>query len=37
MNKSQIAERLAGRMDLGKWAATGAVDAVFESIGVALA
>ena len=37
MNKSQIAERLAGRLGLSKAAAAGAVDAVFETIGEALA
>ena len=37
MNKSQIADRLAGRMGLSKSAASGAVDAVFETIGEALA
>ena len=37
MNKSQIADRLAGRMGLSKSAAAGAVDAVFETIGEALA
>ena len=36
MNKSQIADRLAGRMGLRKSAAAGAVDAVFETIGEAL-
>ena len=35
MNKSQIADRLAGRMGVSKAAA--AVDAVFETIGEALA
>ena len=37
MNKSEIAGRLASRMALSKYAATGAVDAVFEVIGEALA
>ena len=37
MNKPQIADRLAGRMGLSRSAATGAVDAVFETIGEALA
>ena len=37
MNKSQIADRLAGRMGLSRSAASGAVDAVFETIGEALA
>ena len=37
MNKSQIADRLAGRMGVSKAAAAGAVDAVFETIGEALA
>ena len=37
MNKSQIADRLAGRMGLTKSAAAGAVDAVLEAIGEALA
>ena len=37
MNKSQIAQRLAGRLGLSKSAAAGAVDAVFEIIGEALA
>ena len=37
MNKSQIADRLAGRMGLSRSAATGAVDAAFETIGEALA
>ena len=37
MNKVQIAERLAGRMGLSKSAAAGAVEAVFETIGEALA
>ena len=36
MNKSRIADRLAGRMGLSKAAAAGAVDAVFETIGEAL-
>ena len=36
MNKSQIADRLAGRMGLSKSAAAGAVDAVFETIVEAL-
>ena len=36
MNKSQIADRLAGRMGVSKAAAAGAVDAVFETIGEAL-
>ena len=37
MNKSKIADRLAGRMGLSKAAAAGAVDAVFETIGETLA
>lgn len=37
MNKNQIADRLGGRMGLRKSAAVGAVDAVFETIGEALA
>ena len=37
MNKSQIADRLAGRMGVSKSAAVGAVDAVFETVGEALA
>ena len=37
MNKSQIADGLAERMGLSKSAAAGAVDAVFEMIGEALA
>ena len=37
MNKSQIADRLAGRLGLSKAAAAGTVDAVFETIGEALA
>ena len=37
MNKSQIADRLAGRMGFTRSAAAGAVDAVFETIGEALA
>ena len=37
MNKSQITDRLAGRMGLSRSAAAGAVDAVFETIGEALA
>ena len=37
MNKSQIADRLAGRMGVSKAAAAGAVDAVLEAIGEALA
>ena len=37
MNKSQIAGRLAGRMGVSRSAAAGAVDAVFETIGEALA
>ena len=37
MNKSEIAGRLASRMGLSKTAATGAVDAVFEATGEALA
>ena len=37
MNKAQIADRLAGRMGLTKAAAAGAVDAVLEAIGEALA
>ena len=36
MNKSQIADRLAGRMGVSKAAAAGAVDAVLEAIGEAL-
>ena len=36
MNKSQFADRLAGRMGLSRSAAAGAVDAVFETIGEAL-
>ena len=37
MNKSEIAGRLATRMALSKGTATGAVDAVLEVIGEALA
>ena len=37
MNKAQIAARLAGRTGLSKSAAAGAVDAVFETLGEALA
>lgn len=37
MNKSQIADRLAGRMGLSKSAAAGAVDAVYETTGEAVA
>ena len=37
MNKSKIADRLAGRMGLSRSAAADAVDAVFETIGEALA
>lgn len=37
MNKSEIAGRLSGRMALSKIDATGAVDAVFETIRDALA
>ena len=37
MNKSQIADRLAGRTGVSKAAAAGAVDAVLEAIGEALA
>lgn len=37
MNKSHIADRLAGRMGLSRSAAVDAVDAVFEAIGEALA
>ena len=37
MNKSQSADRLAERMGLSKSAAAAAVDAVFETIGEALA
>ena len=37
MNKSQIADRLAGRMGLSRSAAADAVDVVFETIGEALA
>ena len=36
MNKSQIADGLAGRMGLSKSEAVGAVDAVFETIAEAL-
>ena len=36
MNKSHIADRLAGRMGLSRSAAAGSVDAVFETIGEAL-
>ena len=37
MNKSEIADRMAGRIGLGKSAAREAVDTVFEAIGEALA
>ena len=37
MNKSDIADRLAARMGLSRPAAGSAVDAVFETIGEALA
>lgn len=37
MNKSEIADRVAGRMGLGKSDAAGAVDAVFAEISEALA
>ena len=37
MNNSQIADRLAGRMRVSRSAAAGAVDAVFENIGEAIA
>jgi len=37
MNKSQIADRLTGRMGLTRSAAADAVDAVFEAISEALA
>ena len=37
MNKSELAERLAGRTGMSKAAARGAVDGVFEVIGEALA
>ena len=37
MNKSELAERLAGRTGMSKAAAKGAVDGVFETIGEALA
>ena len=37
MNKSQIADRLVARMGLSSPAAGGAVNAVFETIGEALA
>ena len=37
MNKSEIADRMAGRIGLGKSAAKDAVDTVFEAIGEALA
>ena len=37
MNKSDIADRMAGRMGLGKSVARDAVDTVFEAIGEALA
>ena len=37
MNKARIAARLAGRTGLSKSAAAGAVDAVFETLGEALA
>ncbi len=37
MNKSHIANRMLGRMGLSKAAAAGALDAVFETLGDALA
>ena len=37
MKKSEMAERVAGRMGVSKSAAEGAVDAVFETIAEALA
>ena len=37
MNKSDISDRMADRMGLGKTAARDAVDSVFEAIGEALA
>ena len=37
MNKSELAERLAGRTGMSKAAAKNAVDGVFETIGEALA
>ena len=37
MNKTQMAARLAGRTGLSKSTAAGAVDAVFETLGEALA
>ena len=37
MNKSELAERLAGRTGMSKAAAKDAVDGVFETIGEALA
>ena len=37
MNKSELAERLAGRTGMSKAAAKDAVDGVFEAIGKALA
>ena len=37
MNKSDISDRMAQRMGLGKSAARDAVDSVFEAIGEALA
>lgn len=37
MNKSELAERLAGRTGMSKVAAKDAVDGVFETIGEALA
>ena len=37
MNKSELAERLAGRTGMSKAAARDAVDGVFEAIGEALA
>ena len=37
MNKSDISDRLAGRLGLSKVAAKDAVDGVFEAIGEALA
>lgn len=37
MNKSELAERLAGRTGMSKAAARDAVDGVFEAVGEALA
>ena len=37
MNKSELAERLAGRTGMNKAAAKDAIDGVFETIGEALA